>query len=155
MTHSAAAPSSPPAAPTTHGLSFRAKLVLGVCGLVLLTGAVVLALAHRSAKSSTEALTGSVFREVSGRAATHTRGFVLRAAPVVESLGQLADKGLAIDDPEHLPPQLLAVLRANSGLSWVSYSDEHGSFTGAYRSPTGATLIKYCHIVNGKTKIVE
>src|SRR5437588_10661835 len=103
MTPSAAAP-SPPAPPTTHGLSFRAKLVLGVCGLVLLTGTVVLWLAHQSARASTETLTGAVFREVSGRAATHTRGFVLRAAPVVQSLGQLADKGLAVEDPDRLAP---------------------------------------------------
>ena len=101
--------SLPPAAPGTRVLSFRARLVLGVCGLVLFTGTIVLWLANRSARASTEALTGSVFREVSGRAATHTRGFVLRAAPVVESLGQLADKGLAVNDPERLPPQLLAV----------------------------------------------
>jgi sigma-B regulation protein RsbU (phosphoserine phosphatase) len=155
MTPSAAVASSPLAAPTTHGLSFRAKLVLGVCGLVLLTGSVVLWLAHRSARASTEALTGAVFREVSGRAATHTRGFVLRAVPVVETLGQLADKGLAVDDPERLPPQLLAVLKANPGLSWVSYSDESGSFTGAYRAPDGGTLINHSQIVNGKTKLVE
>src|SRR5262245_60575508 len=127
----------PPVAASARGLRFRAKLVLGGCGLVLLTGAIVLWLAHRSARTSTEALTGSVFREVSGRAATHTRGFVLRAAPVVETLAQLADKGLAIDDPERLAPQLLAVLKANSGLSWVSYSDESGKFTGAYRAPEG------------------
>src|ERR1700758_4922633 len=115
MTPSAAT-CSPPAAPTTHGLSFRAKLVLGMCGLVLLTGAVVLWLAHRSARASTEALTNSVFREVSGRAATHTRAFVLRAAPVVETLAQLADKGLAVDDHDRLAPQLIAVLKANPGL---------------------------------------
>src|SRR5436305_12624151 len=102
----APAPSSP--ATPARGLTFRAKLVLGVCGLVLLTGIVVLWLAHRSAQASTEALTGAVFREVSGRAATHTRGFVMRAAPVVESLGQLAGKGLAVEDPERLAPQLLA-----------------------------------------------
>src|SRR5688572_672644 len=100
--------------------TYRATLVAGVCGLVLLTGAVVLGLAHRSARAGTEALTGSLFREVSGRAAAHTRGFVLRAAPVVESLGQLADKGVAVEDPDRLAPQLLAVLRANPGLSWVS-----------------------------------
>src|SRR5215471_10123568 len=145
---------SPPAA-VARGLSFRAKLVLGVCGLVLLTGAVVLWLAHRSARAGTEALTGSVFREVSGRAVTHTGGFVLRAAPVVESLVQLADKGLAVDAPERLAPQLLAVLKANPGLSWVSYSDERGSFTGAHRRPDGGTLINRSHIVDGKTKQVE
>src|SRR5262245_52855002 len=102
-----AAASVSPAASTSRELSFRAKLVLGVCALVLLTGTVVLWLAHRSARASTEALAGSIFREVSARAATHTRAFVLRAAPVVESLGQLADKGLVVDDPERLAPQLL------------------------------------------------
>ncbi len=131
------------------------KLVLGVCGLVLLTGAVVLALAHRSAKASTEALTGSVFREVSGRAATHTRAFVLRAAPVVESLAHLADKGLEVDEPDRLAPQLLAVLKANPGLSWVSYSDASGKFTGAYRAPEGGMRIHRTRIMNGKTQLVE
>jgi phosphoserine phosphatase RsbU/P len=145
----------PTSAPSPRGLSFRAKLVLGVCGLVLLTGAVVLWLAHRSAKASTETLTASVFREVSGRAATHTRGFVLRAAPVVESLAQLADKGLAIDAPDRLAPQLLAVLKANPGLSWVSYSDERGTFTGAYRKPEGGLQIARSYIVSGRTKRVE
>src|SRR6516164_11358844 len=89
MTQPAAVASSPPAEPTRHGLSFRAKLVLGVCGLVLLTGAVVLALAHRSAQASTEALTASVFREVSLRAATHTRAFVLRFSFNVTSPTQI------------------------------------------------------------------
>src|SRR5262245_6831395 len=145
----------PTSAPSVRGLSFRAKLVLGVCGLVLLTGAVVLWLAHRSAKASTETLTASVFREVSGRAAAHTRGFVLRAAPVVESLAQLADKGLAIDDHDRLAPQLHAVLKANPGLSWVSYSDEHGTFTGAYRTPAGGLQIAHSYIVEGKTKRLE
>jgi sigma-B regulation protein RsbU (phosphoserine phosphatase) len=143
------------ATPSSRGLSFRAKLVLGVCGLVLLTGAVVVWLAHRSARASTETLTASVFREVSGRAATHTRGFVLRAAPVVESLAQLADKGLAVDDSGHLAPQLLAVLKANPGLSWVSYSDERGTFTGAYRTPEGGMQLNRSHIVDGKTKRME
>src|SRR5436305_3398842 len=149
MTPSAAA------APATHGLTFRAKLVLGVCGLVLLTGTVVLWLAHRSAQASTEALTGAVFREVSGRAATHTRGFVLRAAPVVETLGQLADKGLAVDDPEQLTPQLLGILRANPGLTWVSYADEAGTFTGVYRTPEGGLRINRSRIAGGRTRQVE
>jgi sigma-B regulation protein RsbU (phosphoserine phosphatase) len=70
---------------------------------------------------------------------------------VVESLGQLADKGLAVDDPDRLAPQLLAVLKANPGLSWVSYSDEHGTFTGAYHAPEGAMQITRSRIVNDKT----
>jgi sigma-B regulation protein RsbU (phosphoserine phosphatase) len=122
---------------------------------VLLTGSVVLWLAHRSARASTEELTGAIFREVSARAATHTRGFVLHAAPVVESCVQLADKGLAIDDHTRLAPQLLAVLKANQGLSWVSYGDETGTFTGAYRTMEGRLRINQSHIVDGKTKLIE
>src|SRR4051812_26886574 len=153
--------SSDPTTPLTtpdavaRGLSFRAKLVLGVCALVLLTGAVVLGLAQRSAKAATEQLTGSVFREVSGRAATHARGYVLQAAPVVESLAQLADKGLAVDDPDHLTPQLLGVLKANPGLTWVSYADEAGTFTGGYRTPDGGLRINRSRIANGRTPQVE
>jgi sigma-B regulation protein RsbU (phosphoserine phosphatase) len=146
---------SPAAIPRRGGLTFRAKLVLGVCGLVLLTGAVVLWLAQRSARTTTETLTDSVFREVSGRAVAHTRGFVLRAAPVVESLAELADKGLAVDDPDHLAPQLLGALKANPGLTWVSYGDETGRFTGATRSPDGRLRINRSRIENGKTHLVE
>jgi sigma-B regulation protein RsbU (phosphoserine phosphatase) len=136
-------------------LTFRAKLVLGVCALVLFTGAVVLWFSHSSAKKMTEELTTAVFREVSGRAVTHSRAFVDRAAPVVESLVQLADRGLAVDAPDDLGPQLLAVLRANPGLSWVSYSDELGRFTGANRDPVRGLLIKQSHIEAGKTRDVE
>jgi phosphoserine phosphatase RsbU/P len=148
---------SPPAESSqpVRSLSFRAKLIFGVAGLVLLNGAVVLWLAHRSERATSEALIGSVFREVSERAATHTRAFVFRAAPVVEALAQLVDKGLAVDDHDRLAPQLLAVLKASPGLSWVSYSDESGSFTGAYRPPEGALRIKRSHIVGGKTQMVE
>ena len=138
-----------------RGLSFRATLVAGVCGLVLSTGLAVLWLADRGAKASTHALTERVFREVSGRAADHARGFVGRAAPVVGSLVPLAGGGLAVDDPDRLAPQLLAVLDANPGLSWVSYGDEAGTFTGAYRGPGGRPRVNHSRIENGKTTLVE
>ena len=150
-------PPTPTAEPGAggRGFSYRARLVAGVCGLVLLTGAAITWLAYRSARDSTRALADSLFREVSGHAVTHTRAFVLRAAPLVESLAQLADNGLALDDPERLTPQLLAVLKANPGLSWVSYSDESGSFTGANRTPEGGLRINRSRIRNGKTQLVE
>jgi sigma-B regulation protein RsbU (phosphoserine phosphatase) len=115
----------------------------------------VLWLAHRSERATTEELIGSVFREVSERAATHTRAFVLRAAPVVETLAQLVDNGLTVENPDRLAPQLVAVLKANPGLSWVSYSDETGRFTGAYRPPEGHLRISRSHIANGKSQLVE
>ena len=80
---------------------------------------------------------------------------MFRASPVVETLVQLADKGLAIAEPERLVFQLLAVLRANPGLSWISFADEDGTFTGATRMPDGKLRLNRSHIVDGKTKLVE
>ena len=55
--------------------------------------------------------------------------------------------GLAVEDQDRLAPQLLAVLQANPGLSWVSYGDEAGTFTGAYRTPDGGVRIYRTRIV--------
>jgi sigma-B regulation protein RsbU (phosphoserine phosphatase) len=136
-------------------LSFRARLTLAVCTLVLLTGAMVTWLAHRSAKTSTESLARSLFREVSSHAATQSQSYVLRAAPLVESLVQLADDGLALDDSDRLSAQLLSVLEANEGLSWVSYGDESGNFTGAYRPVEGGLRLNQSRIAGGRTQLVE
>ena len=136
-------------------LSYRTKLLSSVCGLVVLTGAAVTATAYRSARSSTEALTYSLFEEVSGRAVTHTQGFVLRAAPIVDSLRRLSDDGLQLDDSDRLARQLLAFLNANKGISWVSYGDSAGTFTGAYRPLQGGLRINQSRIVDGHTRLVE
>jgi hypothetical protein len=147
---------APPEAPTRGGsLSYRTKLGAGVCGLVLLTGATVTWLSYRSSQVNTTLLVHSMFREVSGHAVTHTRGFVFRAAPLVESLAQLSGKGLAVDDSDRLADQLLAILKGNPGLSWVSYGDESGAFTGAYRPVEGGLRINQSRIVDGRTRLVE
>lgn len=139
----------------SNQIRFRTKLVAGVCGLVMFTGAVVIWLSFRNSQASTQTLVRSMFREVSGHAVTHSRGFVLRAAPIVESLVQLADHGLAVNDTDQLADQLLAVLKANPGLSWVSYGDEHGTFTGAYRPVEGGLRINQSRIVDGRTQMHE
>src|SRR6516165_9212456 len=137
-----------------HGLSFRAKLVIGVCGLVLLTGATVTWLAHRSALQSTKVLTNTVFREASAHAVDETRAFLERATPVVESLRRFGVDNLALSDTDKLGRQLLVFLQSNPGLSWVSVSDESGTFTGAYRVD-GRQRIRQTRIVNGKTPTIE
>jgi hypothetical protein len=99
------------------GLTFRTKLLLSMCGLVLLTGAVVLIVADRSSRASTHMLVDSLFRQVSSHAVTQTKDFILRAAPVAQSLEQLANRGLAVDDLDKLAPQLLAFLKGNAGMT--------------------------------------
>jgi serine phosphatase RsbU (regulator of sigma subunit) len=139
---------------TIRGLSFRAKLVIGVCGLVLLTGAAVTWLAHRSALQSTEVLTDSVFREASAHAVDETRAFTERATPVVEALRRFGIDDLALSDTDKLARQLLVFLQSNPGLTWVSLSDESGTFTGAYRAD-GRERIRQTRIVDGKTPTIE
>jgi serine phosphatase RsbU (regulator of sigma subunit) len=139
---------------TIRGLSFRAKLVIGVCGLVLLTGAAVTWLSHRSALQATEVLTDTVFREASAHAVDETRAFTERATPVVEALRRFGVDNLALNDSDKLARQLLVFLQSNPGLSWVSVSDESGTFTGAYRVE-GRQRIRQTHIVNGKSPTIE
>jgi serine phosphatase RsbU (regulator of sigma subunit) len=140
--------------PTIRGISFRTRLVSGMCGLVLLTGALVTWLAYRSAVHSTEVLTNTVFREASARAVNETRAFTERAVPVVEALRRLGVDNLALNDIDKLDRQLLVFLQSNPGLSWVSVSDESGTFSGAYRV-AGKERIRQTRIVNGKTPTKE
>src|SRR5688500_4055685 len=79
---------------STMQLSYRSRLVLGICLLVLFSGAAATLLAHRSARSSTTALADQLFREVSSHAVTRTRDFVMRAPPIVESLAKIGERGL-------------------------------------------------------------
>ena len=132
-------------------MTFRAKL----CGLVLLAGAMIMVVADRSNRSSTGALVDSLFREVSSHAVTQTKDFVLRAAPVAESLQQLANQGLAMDDLDRLSHQLLAFLKGNPAMTWVLYGDESGDYTGATRLHDGQVHIERTHIVGGKTHLME
>src|SRR3954454_7895051 len=98
-----------------RNFSYRSKLLLAVCALVFVTGAAVTFFSFRSLREKTTWLAGDVFREVSAHAVTETRDFVLRAVPLVQSVSQLADKGLAMDDSDQLARQLLALLQANPG----------------------------------------
>src|SRR5688572_26643098 len=136
--------------------SFRAKLLLSICALVLLTGAAITLLAVRSFRASATELATGLFREVSGHAVTRARGFVSGAVPIVSSLKELAGDGLAIEDSDRLARQLTGVLRANPALTWVSYGDERGTFTGAYRTQDGVLRVNQSHIdaSTGRTKLV-
>jgi methyl-accepting chemotaxis protein len=140
-------------------LSYRARLIFGICFLVLLTGAAVTLLAHRSARSSTTALADQLFREVSSHAVTRTRDFVLRAPPIVESLAKIGSAGLALGEAkthsDRLARQFLPILEANPGISWISYGNRNGDFTGVYRTADGKLRVNQSRIVNFKTILIE
>lgn len=142
-------------APGRRGISFRTRLLVSVCGLVLVTGATIGIMAFRSARTTTEVLVDSLFREVSNHAVTHSRTYVFRALPLVESMRKLSGTGLAIDDRDLLARQLVALLEANPGMSWISFSNEAGDFTGAYRPVEGGLRVNQSRIVEARTRLTE
>jgi sigma-B regulation protein RsbU (phosphoserine phosphatase) len=129
--------------------------MIGICTLVCLTGLGVTAIAHRNARTTTATVADSLFREVSAHAVTRTTNFVLRAVPLIESMARLSHDGLALDDTDRLARQLLAVLDANPGFTWISFGDEAGTFTGVYRLPDGRLRVNQSRIEDGKTRLVE
>ena len=137
------------------GLSFKANLLVAIATLVLLTGAALILIAYRGSRKTTSELAGGLFREAGERAATQAQAYLGRAVPLVESLARLGDNGLALDDSDRLARQLAAILPANPGVSWLSFSDEAGNFTGAYRTPSGTCRVNQSRIVNGRTSLVE
>ena len=138
------------------GVSFRTSLVVYLALLVALTGLAVGAIALRGARAGTTELAHALFQEVSDHAVTRTRGFLLRAPPIAQGLRNLADLGLSDNtDPDRLARQLAAVLRANDGVSWISFSDEAGSFVGAYRPTPQSLRVNRSRIVDGRVPVVE
>jgi sigma-B regulation protein RsbU (phosphoserine phosphatase) len=137
-------------------ISYRASLILSMSLLVATTGLAVSIFAFRGARAGTTGLAHSLFQEVSDHAVTKTRGFLLRAAPIAQGLGNLSELGLATGEPDRLARQLTAVLRANPGVSWVSYSDEAGSFVGSYRPNAESVRVNQSRIgADGRVSAVE
>src|SRR6185436_10758599 len=50
-------------------------------------------------------------------------------------------------EPDALARAFVHVLRANPSLSWASYSDADGEFTGAYRAPDGGIRVSRSSVV--------
>ena len=139
-----------------RGISYRSGLVLWLSLLVVATGLAVSAISFRGARAGTAQLAHALFASASDHAVTKTRGFLQRAVPIAQALGGLSELGLTMGDHDALARQLAVVLRANPGVSWVSYSDESGAFVGAYRTPAGDLRVNRSHVnEQGKTPVVE
>jgi adenylate cyclase len=80
---------------------------------------------------------------------------VRQAATAADLLSSILLDPQETADVRALSENLLAVLRANKGFSWVSYSDEDGTYTGARRRPDGKIIINRSTVANGKTTTDE
>jgi adenylate cyclase len=137
-------------------ISYRAILVVVIPLLVVITGALIARASYMSSRESTRSMTRALFAQAAAQTVERTRAHLMSAPPTVDFLARLLGAGAsppAQDDA--LLTTLLAALAANPGFTWVSYSDERGSFTGAERLPDGALLVNRSRIVDGKTVLDE
>jgi adenylate cyclase len=136
---------------TRPWLSYRVSLLFVVPLLVVLTGAAIAANSYITTRDSIANLADSVFDQAAKQASDEARAHVRQAATAADLLSSILLDPQETSDVRALAENLLAVLRANKGFTWVSYSDEDGTFTGARRRPDGSILINRSTVTNGKT----
>jgi adenylate cyclase len=134
-------------------VSYRISLVVAIPLFVVFTGALVATNSYLSARESIRKLADTLFAQVADQAAGQARAHLRQAPPAVDSLTLLlADDPVVSARPtDGLARRLLAVLRANGGFAWVSFSDVDGTFTGAQRTVDGTLVVNQTRLENGKT----
>ena len=134
---------------------FRVGLGVAVSALVALTiGAVTWAtyLNTRTAiVAETNERVDALLRELAGRVESH----LTDAIPAVELSRMLVRDSLVKSDLDALARQFTLVLRNNPSFSWMSYSDQSGDFTGAYRTPAGDLRVSRSTVADGKGELRE
>jgi len=136
-------------------ISYRVSLMVAIPGLVVLLSGLIILQSYSTTTREVEELAHSLFRDLSRQAFHRTREHLGTARDMVGMLQELSDTGRLGSDRRTLGGEMMAALRSNSDYTWVSFSGEDGSFTGAYRASDGSTLVNASWIVDGKTKMEE
>lgn len=134
--------------------SYPLSLAVVVAGLIAATGGWIAWWNYRAGLDNIRTLAAGLFDQVAHQTAASTEAYLRRAPPAAAALAGI----VALDRPQTssdmMANRCLAVLRANEGLAWVSYSDRHGTFTGAFRA--GDKLrVNRSQVAGGKTRFVE
>jgi hypothetical protein len=135
-------------------VSYRVSLIVAIPMLVLATGGVIATRTFVASRDTVRGLADDLFREVAQKTVERTQSHLARAIPAIELAGLLAKDGtLAAPgrDPDLVGRQLLPILRANPGFSWVTYSERDGSFAGVYPTADGKLRLNASRVVDGKT----
>src|SRR5262249_28056672 len=106
-----------------------------------------------SSRARIRKLVDTLFGQVADQAAEQARAHLREAPPAVDTLRVLLseDPVVAARPTDELARRLLAVMHANSGFPWGSFSDVDGTFTGVQRTADGTLVVNQTHFENGKT----
>jgi adenylate cyclase len=148
--------SGAPRARDGHGRAGAPRLIryrvgLGAAVVLLVTAAVAAVswATFLNTRAAIVTLTHARIHELLRGLGERVEGHMLRAVPAVELSRMLVRDGLVSTDRDALARQFVLVLRANPAFSWVSYSDDSGGFTGAYRSPRGDVRVSQSMLRRG------
>ena len=90
-----------------------------------------------------QALWGDIAERTARATAQEVRSLLDAALPTLEECSSLAESDLLpIEDQELLARHLVARFRYQKKLSWLSYGDAQGRFTGACRHPSGRIVVQ-------------
>jgi adenylate cyclase len=134
---------------------YRLGLGAAVGLLVTVTVAAVAWATYVNTRAAILELTRDRIGELLVQTGARVQGHMLAAVPAVELSRMLARDALLPDDRAALARHFVLVLRANPTFSWVSYSDEAGSFTGAYRTLDGILRVSETTLRAGKSELRE
>lgn len=133
------------------GRLIRYRVGLGVATSLVVAAAVTAVawtdyLNTRAAMVSvTDERMDALLRDLGERVENH----MMQASRAVELSRMLVRDSLAPGDRDGMARQFTLMLRASPSFSWVTYNDEHGNFTGAYRDANGALYVSESTLEHG------
>jgi adenylate cyclase len=133
-------------------VSYRISLVVAIPLFVILTGGLVASHFYLSTRASIRRLVDTLFIQVADQTAEQARAHLRQAPPAVDTLTVLLSEDPAVTarPTDDLARRLIAVMRANRGFAWVSFSDVDGTFTGIQRTADGTLVVNQTHFESGK-----
>jgi class 3 adenylate cyclase len=138
----------------------RPPFTVALVGLVVLitaaTATAIGGLAWREQRARSRAIVDAAMAQTARLAASHTQQF-LREAESIARLGpQLVAQGqLNPRDDADVERFVLAALQSNPRLTWVSFSDRHDRFIGAWRDEDMETYINHSSPHDGRVRLRE
>lgn len=122
-------------------LRSHGRLVGAVAALLVIAAMLSGYFLYRS--QEIQALWRDIADRTSRGTAQEVRSLLDPALPMLAECVSLAEMDLLpVDDPELLARHLVARFRYQKKLSWLSYGDAQGRFTGAWRHPSGRIVIQ-------------
>jgi adenylate cyclase len=136
-------------------VSYRLSLATVLPMLVAVVGLGITLRSYESGRENVMVLAGSLFREVAASAAAQSQHHLTQAVPAIENLRLRGRTVMVFDEEEQVADELLLLLRANPGFSWVCFGRDDGTFIGAYRTSAGVTRINISHFAAGASPMQE